>query len=305
MKNFEWLNGRPLFASISGGKDSTALGLWLLKNKIKFKPVFIDTGWEHKDTYNYIANELTELFGDFIILRNDKFFKSGSDFAGGMEQLIEKEKMFPNGKIKFCTRHLKVIPIQNFLSEIRASYKKKPVNIIGIRAEESFKRSKMEEIEEQDEATVWRPLINYTYEDIIDIHHEFNVSPNPLYLRGYSRVGCYPCIFSRKHEIRHMALSDPERIQHLKELENKITNLRTDGQTATFFKSRKKGIKKMSMDEIVGWAKSDNISDLEQLEEIEDSGCMRWGLCDTTALDRIEEKKETDLFNWQSRLTQK
>ena len=66
--NFAWLNGRPLFASISGGKDSTALGLWLKDNGIKFTPVFIDTGWEHQATYDYIKDVLTPLFGEFITL---------------------------------------------------------------------------------------------------------------------------------------------------------------------------------------------------------------------------------------------
>ena len=71
----EWLNGRPLYASLSGGKDSTALGLWLKSQGIKFTPVFCDTGWEHPATYEYIATVLEPLFGAFTVVRNEKLFQ--------------------------------------------------------------------------------------------------------------------------------------------------------------------------------------------------------------------------------------
>ena len=106
-----WLNGRPLYASISGGKDSAALGLWLQDQGIKFTPVFLDTGWEHPATYEYIKDVLTPQFGKFLVLRNDRYFDESEEpeWMGGMEQTIKYNKMFPSGVAKFCTRTLKLL----------------------------------------------------------------------------------------------------------------------------------------------------------------------------------------------------
>jgi 3'-phosphoadenosine 5'-phosphosulfate sulfotransferase (PAPS reductase)/FAD synthetase len=48
------LRDRPIIASVSGGKDSTAMALWLREQGQAFFPVFMDTGWEHADTYAYL-----------------------------------------------------------------------------------------------------------------------------------------------------------------------------------------------------------------------------------------------------------
>lgn len=44
------LAGRIVIASISGGKDSAAMALWLIENEIPHERVFCDTGWEHQTT---------------------------------------------------------------------------------------------------------------------------------------------------------------------------------------------------------------------------------------------------------------
>jgi 3'-phosphoadenosine 5'-phosphosulfate sulfotransferase (PAPS reductase)/FAD synthetase len=280
-EQFAWLNNRPIFASISGGKDSTALGLHLQENEIKFTPLFLDTGWEHPATYEYINDVLRPMFGEFIILRNEKYFKDDDEWKGGMEQAVKYNKMFPSGFAKFCTRELKIIPVQNFYSALRASLKIKPINVVGIRAEESSKRALMQMIEEQDEATVWRPLLNHKEHEIIDMHQRHSILPNPLYLRGASRVGCYPCIYARKHEIRHLSFSDPERIDHIEKLEKQVNSIRRDDQKqATFFKSRRKDKSPMNIREIVEWSKQEKKQVLDDQDEIENNGCMRWGLCE-------------------------
>lgn len=276
-----WLNGRPLFASISGGKDSTALGLFFLERGLRFTPLFIETGWEHPETYSYIKEVLEPLFGAFLIVKNEKLFKEDDEWKGGMEQIIKSNRMFPSGFAKFCTRHLKIIPVQNFYSDIRASMKTKPINAVGIRAEESSKRSQLEELEEQDEATVWRPLISFKEEEVIKIHQKHKVDPNPLYIKGASRVGCYPCIYARKHEIRYMSFTDPERIDYLEKLEERVNLLRKEEETrATFFKSRRKDKAPMGIRDIVEWSRQDYGVSLDDQEEIEEQGCMRWGFCE-------------------------
>jgi 3'-phosphoadenosine 5'-phosphosulfate sulfotransferase (PAPS reductase)/FAD synthetase len=92
-----WLNGRPLFASLSGGKDSTALGLWLRAQGVQFTPVFMDTGWEHPATYEYIQSVLVPLFGEFVVLRNEKYFQSVPDWGGAWNSWCVRSGCSPPG----------------------------------------------------------------------------------------------------------------------------------------------------------------------------------------------------------------
>src|ERR1044071_3684481 len=46
--------GHPVIASVSGGKDSTALILALREAEIPARYVFADTGWEAGSTYRYV-----------------------------------------------------------------------------------------------------------------------------------------------------------------------------------------------------------------------------------------------------------
>jgi 3'-phosphoadenosine 5'-phosphosulfate sulfotransferase (PAPS reductase)/FAD synthetase len=57
--------------SCSGGKDSTATGLYLQEQGIPFEAIFCDTGWEHPATYEYLRGPLTARFGQIRELSAD------------------------------------------------------------------------------------------------------------------------------------------------------------------------------------------------------------------------------------------
>ena len=71
------LQTNPVIASISGGKDSTAMLLYLIENNIKFTPVFCDTGWEHPLTYDHLEYLEAMLNIKITRLRNEKYFQTG------------------------------------------------------------------------------------------------------------------------------------------------------------------------------------------------------------------------------------
>ena len=50
------IEDRPLLVSVSGGKDSTAMALWLIDQGLRDRChwVFADTKWEHPDLYDYL-----------------------------------------------------------------------------------------------------------------------------------------------------------------------------------------------------------------------------------------------------------
>ena len=82
-----------------------------------------------------------------------------------------------------------------------------------------------EEWEQADgfDCETWRPLLAWTLDDVIAIHRRHGLAPNPLYLAGASRVGCWPCIYARKDEIRHVADTDPARIDLIRSLEAELS----------------------------------------------------------------------------------
>ena len=284
----EKIDGRPVVASISGGKDSTAMALLFREAGIPFKAVHCDTGWEHEDTERYVREYLPTVIGEIEVIQGR---------YGGMEDLIRKFGMFPNRTKRYCTRELKVLPMKDLL----LSLDEEPVNAIGIRAAESARRAKMKEWERSDgfDCWTWRPMIRWTEQDVISIHRDFGVMPNPLYLRGASRVGCYPCIFSRKKEIAAIAEASPDRISRIRALENEVYEIaskresRSEGWDITkirptwfgLARTGKKDGRTWQIDEVVEWSKTSRGGRQFELftANESDAGCMRWGLCETVA----------------------
>jgi len=301
-------SGRPIVVSMSGGKDSTATGLYLRELEIeKTNPVyyaFCDTGWEHPELYQYLDDVIEPLFGpEFYRLKSKKY-------PGGMPDLVEKKGMFPSRKIRFCTQELKIFPIRDFMKETQAKHPDKaiPLNVVGIRAAESKARSRMGEYEPgsilsggKNSAPIcdtWRPLITWLVQDVIDIHTRHGIRPCPLYLRDNlpaQRVGCWPCIMSRKDEIRSVAETDPDRIVQIRNLEKKVTdNARARHAkkrkypdsplfTATFFQSKGDDGSMWPIEKVVEWSKTaygGRQYELFVANDPAERGCQSWGLCD-------------------------
>lgn len=289
------LNGRRVVASVSGGKDSAAMSLYLHELGIDHDRVFLDTSWESPITYEYLRGELQRVLGPITWISGPR----------SMEDLIRHKGMFPGRRVRFCTQFLKVFPMANYLRE-RINAGEDVVNAVGIRAAESIARSQMSEWEWQDnfDSEVWRPLLRWSEQDVIDIHHRHGLRPNPLYLLGATRVGCWPCIFARKSEIRLVADTDPARIVRLRVLEDEVAitaraRAARDGRELpnppTWFQNPVSrpgpdGHRDGScwpIDRVVDWSRSagrgPSMSQDEFLFSAQLDGCMRWGLCDTGA----------------------
>lgn len=288
-------------ASVSGGKDSTALSLWLTEQGIEHRRVHAATGWEHEDTDEYIRGYLPSVIGPIDIVASEKY-------PEGFEQLAEGRGMFPSRLRRICTQELKIFPIAKCINDIVDSTGCEVINVVGIRHAESKARSQMEEWEFQDkhfDCWVWRPLIHWTEQDVIDIHRRHNVKPNPLYLKGAKRVGCWPCIFSRKEEVRLVASLSPERIDRIRALEQRVADkaearYAARGETfeslgyqrPTMFHDKGKKMTPIPIDQVVDWSQTAYGGKqylLFGLEEDARDGCMRWGMCDTEGDDESSQ----------------
>ena len=225
--------------SLSGGKDSTACLLWALNTlqKEDIIPYYIDTKWEHDSVYEYLDYLEDKL--DIKIIRLE---------SEGMEALCKRKKVMPNPVMRFCTYELKIktfliYQYDNFISK-GIDY----INIVGVRREESASRANSECFvilketvrfdDGRDNVTikikVMRPVAYWTTQRVFDYHKENGIDVNPLYKKGFKRVGCYPCIYANKHEL---ILIENKYIQRLRNLENDMKEI--GGKECTFFNKDK------------------------------------------------------------------
>ena len=298
------LDSHQVIASVSGGKDSAAVCLYLKDHGIPYDAVFMDTGWEHADTYAYLRGELTEYVGPIRWLRAEVDLPPAKETMAqeleamlghysAMVRLCLKKGMFPSRMTRWCTEATKLMPAQRWADSLDAD----TINVVGIRSDESAARAAMPEWEwiDKRDSWTWRPILAWTLDDVIAIHARHGLRPNPLYLRGASRVGCWPCIFARKAEIRFIAETDPTRIEVLRLLETYVETCQRghiaargeahDGRLPSWFQPEQANALGWfwPIDRVVEWSRTARGGKQVELfaSTDRDAGCMRWGLCDT------------------------
>lgn len=222
-----------ILVSFSGGKDSQAALIHTVEKYgcDKVEAVFCDTGWEHPWTYEHVAQVANQLHVKLTTLKTQKY--------DGFVDMSMQRKRFPSTKRRFCTSELKIKPMIDYVLSIDDSI----IMVQGIRAKESAARAKMacecnyfaeyyervkvmrngreterwkqdyrrnEVVEwcKSHDCSVMRPVFSWSAQEIIDYILSHGQQPNPLYKRGFTRVGCYPCIMSRKQEVK-LVSQDP------------------------------------------------------------------------------------------------
>jgi len=311
-----------LVISLSGGKDSTATYLhlletgfidrWIAKGGRVFR-VFADTGWELPETYNYV-NGLETKFGkvhrvaiwvpgpdepkpegfDHMermwvnpakTMAADrhalaKLFEIRMGHYSPMVRLILHWMWFPMSKSRWCTDETKKRPLVSFMQTLDS-----PVNVIGIRAEESTARSKSVAFDFSDDwdCHVYRPILDFKLADVIAIHNRHGIAPNPLYLQGAGsgRVGCAPCVNSGKPGLLWLAAEHPERAKLLGDIEESMGA--ATGTVHHWFagKNADGTFEGWPIEKAIEWAKTGRGGRQHILFRGEDEpGCTQWGLCE-------------------------
>ena len=120
--NIDWASrpGRHI-ASLSGGKDSTALAIYLRDKIPQLEYVFCDTKKELPETYDYLDQIEAFLGRKIVRLNANRGFDHWLEMHGGV---------LPSQRVRWCTEQLKIKPFEAYVGDDTVwSY-------IGIRADE-------------------------------------------------------------------------------------------------------------------------------------------------------------------------
>lgn len=141
-----------------------------------------------------------------------------------MERLAIIKRRFPSPTARFCTTFLKLLPQKRWLDSTYSDLGG-IVRVSGVRAEESAARALRPEWTDVDDVfgcPLWLPIHSWTHQDVFACHARHGVPPNPLYLHGCGRVGCFPCINAKKSELSAIAGRFPEAFVSLSDMENRV-----------------------------------------------------------------------------------
>ncbi len=248
--------------SYSGGKDSTAMYLLALEKGVEFEAVFADTGHEHEATYDYVRDlprntggpEIRWVRQDFSanIERRQEWIRAHwpEDRIERAIELLQPTGIpfldlclwkgrFPSARRRFCTEFLKHVPVFEQVLEPYLDVGETVVSWQGVRREESASRALLPWHDTDDAGFInFRPIFDWTWQDVFEIHRRHGVEPNPLYTEGAGRVGCMPCIMVSKEELRNIYRRWPQHLERIAEWEVMVADVSKRG-LATFFAADK------------------------------------------------------------------
>lgn len=170
--------------SLSGGKDSTALAIYMRDRVPELEYVFCDTEQELPETYEYLKRLEVYLGKPIVTLKHD-----GRGFT---ELLAARRGFLPSPQVRWCTEYLKIKPFEGYVGE-DVCY-----NYVGIRADEQNRKGY---ISTKPNIIAKFPFVEdgLRKEDIVRILEESGLGL-PDYYSWRSRSGCYFCFFQQRIE---------------------------------------------------------------------------------------------------------
>lgn len=177
---------------LSGGKDSAALAVLMHRRLPNIEYFFCDTGKELTETYDFLDRIKARLGISITYLSAERGFDHWLEVYGGM---------LPSPKARWCTKQLKIVPLEGFIGNDDA------ISYIGIRADEhregyvSTKPNIRAVFPFKDEGLVKADILRLLEESGIGM---------PKYYAWRSRSGCFFCFFQRKVEWVRLADEHPD-----------------------------------------------------------------------------------------------
>lgn len=162
-------------------------------------------------------------------------------------QMIEERGKFPSPDIRQCTSDLKRGPIER---TIRRTGHKLIVNCMGMRAQESARRSKLKTFKFNERNSKagrewydWLPIHHWMVGEVFAAISEVGQKPHWVYEKGMSRLSCVFCIMASKQDLTIAARLNPALYKKYVQLE------KTTGQVMVM-PGKRAG--KLSLEQITG-----------------------------------------------------
>jgi len=190
--------------ALSGGKDSSALAVYMRGKIPNVEYVFCDTEKELDETYEYLM-KLEAYLGKKIYHRKHS---SGYGFDGILQL---KGGFLPSPESRWCTEYLKLKPFEEYIGDDPV------INYVGIRADELHREGYIST--KPNVKTVF-PFIedNIRCEDVLRILQDSGLGL-PRYYEWRSRSGCYFCFFQQKREWVGLLENHPDLFEKAKAYE--------------------------------------------------------------------------------------
>ena len=164
--------GDGLVVANSLGKDSVCV--WHLAKRVspRIRGFIITTRFKPKETVQFM-HETIHQYPELKVYKND---------AAVPEKLYETD---PDR----CCDILKVQPTRKAIEEMKVT-----CWATGLRCTEGRTRTDFKEVEERDKGLLkLNPILIWKEREIWQYLALFGVKVNPLYIRGYRSLGCWPC----------------------------------------------------------------------------------------------------------------
>lgn len=249
---------------LSGGKDSSALAIYLRDKVPEMEYFFADTGAELPETLEFI-----DLLQDYLG-KPIKRLNAGRSFE---HYLKLNGNFLPTAKSRWCTSELKIRPFEEYVGSDES------ITYVAIRADESHRQGYLST----------KPNISARYpfiedgknkEDIQEILNSSGIGM-PKYYEWRSRSGCYFCFFQRKIEWINLSERYPLLFEQAMSYENfhrdhGRTHTWSQGERLEELVARGVEIKANAEQQIITDSKKPKKRLLENLSDLDDSddGCL-------------------------------
>lgn len=190
---------------ISGGKDSSALAVFLKNDVPDMEYFFCDTGAELPETYEYLTRLEVILGKPIARLNSDRGFDHWFEIFRGT---------LPSPQMRWCTTNMKIKPIEEWIGDEPA------FSYVAIRSDESNRKGY---ISTKSNIKTKFPFI----EAGIDRDGVLKILENagiglPNYYEWRTRSGCYFCFYQRKAEWVGLAERHPDLFDRAVAIEQKV-----------------------------------------------------------------------------------
>jgi 3'-phosphoadenosine 5'-phosphosulfate sulfotransferase (PAPS reductase)/FAD synthetase len=209
---------------ISGGKDSSALAVYMRDRVPQMEYFFCDTGAELPETYEYLGKLETALGKPITRLNARKGFDHWFEVYRGA---------LPSPQMRWCTKKMKIEPLEEWVGDDAA------ISYVAIRADESGRKGY---VSTKPNIEAVFPFVedDIAHDDVLRILQDAGIGL-PDYYQWRTRSGCYFCFYQRKAEWVGLADRHPDLWDRAVAIEQKVMkDAGTDGD-ASFGKYGMKG----------------------------------------------------------------